>query len=63
MKTSFSIYTITISIFFLSCKKEYTCECNTLGNKGVVFVSKTTEKDATKKCKYYENSETDCYIK
>jgi hypothetical protein len=63
MKQAFLISIIIGCTLVTSCKKQYSCECNTMGYKTIVFNEKTTEEKASKKCKGYENSETDCTIK
>ena len=55
-----------VVIFFTACKKDYTCECNTLFGTSISTIH-NTKKKATKECAekptFSNSQESNCKIK
>jgi hypothetical protein len=65
MKTKILILAFT-SNFFISCKKDYTCECTTIYGNSISTIhntKKNAEKECSEKPTYSNSQETNCKIK
>lgn len=66
------ILNVTISLFFIgstliSCKKDWTCQCEPENNTNLTVehfpIEKHTKKEAISKCKTYNTEALDCNLR
>lgn len=65
MKSKKLIFAITF-LFFISCKKDYTCECTSLNGTSVYTIHNTkkkAEKECSEKPTFSNSQESNCKIK